>query len=138
MGYCACRRNESPPLYPVVVFLSVVAILLAIPWVVSQEPVIEVETPKVQINWALIITPLLLLAMVHWLSSAETRRPCPMPPPYYYATCPCRGKYVYSNTNPESDYYTISKLCCLYILIGIYVFRIFVANEYPVLSYLMH
>ncbi|PON55104.1 hypothetical protein PanWU01x14_190320 [Parasponia andersonii] len=93
MGYCACRRNESPPLYPIVLFLSVVAILVALPWFFSQQPVIEVETPKLQINWALIVTPLLLLALVHWLSSVEPqRRPCPMPPPY--AMCLCRGKYA--------------------------------------------
>ncbi|GMN48670.1 hypothetical protein TIFTF001_017838 [Ficus carica] len=93
MGYCACRRSESPPLYPVVLFLSVVAILVALPWFFSSEPVVEVVTPKLQINWALIVTPLLLLALVHWLSSVEPpRRSCRMPPPSWPVWCHCRGK----------------------------------------------
>ncbi|EXB36836.1 hypothetical protein L484_003221 [Morus notabilis] len=87
MGYCACRRRESPQLYPVLLFLLVVALLMAL-------PTIEVKTPTLDINWPLLVVPLLLLAMVHCLSSVEpSRGPCPIPPPPP-VWCHCRGKHA--------------------------------------------
>lgn len=82
MGYCKCRRSESPPLFPVLLILALVAALIAIP---LPEP----EPIYVHINWPLIAAPLLLLAIVHCLSSART-------PPRYCAPptwggCRCKG-----------------------------------------------
>ncbi|BFG42260.1 hypothetical protein CerSpe_285340 [Prunus speciosa] len=73
---CHCCRREAPSSYPVLLFLAVVAVLLLLSSLIS----IEVEAPSLQINWGLIAAPLLLLAVVHWLSSMEPpKKPCMMP-----------------------------------------------------------
>ncbi|KAM1764320.1 hypothetical protein ACFX11_003583 [Malus domestica] len=82
MGHHHCCRREAPSSYPVLVFLAVVAVLLLLSSLIS----FDVETPKFEINWGLIATPLLLLAVVHWLSSETPKAPCFVPPP----CCKCR------------------------------------------------
>lgn len=72
MGCCrGCGPRPPTSTYdafPLLLILAVVLILLCLPSLFSSVP-IAFETPKIQINWALIAAPLVLLAIVHWLSS---------------------------------------------------------------------
>ncbi|PRQ22007.1 hypothetical protein RchiOBHm_Chr6g0245561 [Rosa chinensis] len=61
-----CYRTEAPSSYPVLVFLAVTVVLLLLSTLISS---FEVEAPKFEINFGLIAAPLLLLAVVHSLSS---------------------------------------------------------------------
>ncbi|KAB2604621.1 hypothetical protein D8674_037941 [Pyrus ussuriensis x Pyrus communis] len=88
MGHHCCRR-EAPSSFPVLVFLAVAAVLLLLSSLIS----FNVETPTFEINWGLIAMPLLLLAVVHWLSSETPKKQCFMPPPCWKCGPPCKCGY---------------------------------------------
>jgi hypothetical protein len=94
MGGCCrgCRpRPATYDVFPLLLILAVVLILLCLPRLIFSEPIVF-ETPRLQINWVLIAIPLVLLAIVHWLSSTTySYRYCPVPPCkrcHYYS---CKG-----------------------------------------------
>ncbi|KAF3956101.1 hypothetical protein ACB098_07G138400 [Castanea mollissima] len=83
----------------VLLFLLVIFILLCIPKLCTYEPPPPPPPPKEPINWARIVVPLLLLAIVLWLSSMGCPdpdcKPCPSPPPRpppckRYHRCSCK------------------------------------------------
>ncbi|KAG2705886.1 hypothetical protein I3843_05G068600 [Carya illinoinensis] len=87
-----CRGCRPTPVYDyfpsLLLILAVISMLLFIP---RLFPVIELRTRE-PINWVLIVAPLLLLAIVHWLSSM-TRQDMyyPAPPCKRCHRCPCKG-----------------------------------------------
>lgn len=78
MAYYNGRSNSSifdsltlsPLPYPVLLILAVASIFLFISWYVSYES--AVEAAEEQLNWVLLLTPLLLILMVRWLSTMDT------------------------------------------------------------------
>ncbi|XP_050230922.1 uncharacterized protein LOC126679943 [Mercurialis annua] len=71
------RRNNSifdsftlnPVPYPVLLIFAVISLFLGISWYFSYEEM--VESAEEQMNWLLLIVPLVLLFAVRWLSSME-------------------------------------------------------------------
>ncbi|OVA04921.1 hypothetical protein BVC80_8873g25 [Macleaya cordata] len=59
----------NPLPYPVLIILAVISIFLGISWHYSYEDVIE--TTEEQISWVIKATPIILLIVVHWLSTIE-------------------------------------------------------------------
>ncbi|GLU02783.1 hypothetical protein SLE2022_200180 [Rubroshorea leprosula] len=71
------RRGDSifdsftlhPLPYPVLLILVVIFIFLGISWTANYEEV--VEATEEQMSWVLLVTPLILIVLVRWLSSIE-------------------------------------------------------------------
>ncbi|PKA57989.1 hypothetical protein AXF42_Ash012528 [Apostasia shenzhenica] len=60
----------SPLPYPVLLILAVVLLLLGLSWSFSFQDFVE-KAGK-QTNWALIFSPLALLLVIRWISSADS------------------------------------------------------------------
>lgn len=84
MGYCCRPAPTYDGFSRLLLILAVILILLVIPKLL---PVIELPARE-PINWGLVAVPLLLLAVVHWLSSMAY--PCK-----YYAVPPCKCCHYY-------------------------------------------
>lgn len=93
MACCrGCRPRPPTPTFdvlPLLLILAVILLLLGLPRLFFSVPVVF-EAPKIQINWALIATPLVLLAIVHWLSSMTYSSV------YCWPVPPCKRCYHHS------------------------------------------
>ncbi|KAL6210065.1 hypothetical protein ACLB2K_021003 [Fragaria x ananassa] len=73
------RRNQTSSLlegfslnplpYPVLIILALISLFLGFSWYSSYES--AVEEAESQFNWVLLVTPIVLLLIVKWLSSME-------------------------------------------------------------------
>lgn len=59
----------SPLPYPVLLILLMVFFLLGISWFFTYEEIIE--TTEEQVNWLLLVSPVVLVLVIRWLSSIE-------------------------------------------------------------------
>ncbi|KAL6867494.1 hypothetical protein ACP4OV_015518 [Aristida adscensionis] len=60
----------SPAPSPVILILTVVALLLGVSWFFSYEDFIEEASE--QLSWALLAVPIALVLLIRWVSSVET------------------------------------------------------------------
>ncbi|KAL6346587.1 hypothetical protein AAG906_000205 [Vitis piasezkii] len=72
----------SPLPYPVLLILAVILIFFSISWYVSYDSIIEAA--EVQMSWALLAIPILLLMAVHLVSSMENSDLFSASSPYGY------------------------------------------------------
>ncbi|KAL3730851.1 hypothetical protein ACJRO7_027814 [Eucalyptus globulus] len=69
--YQKCRPYQKcgppgPMPYPVLLFLALVFLFIALSKLISFE---LFQPPEIKINWALLFVPIAILALVQWLSS---------------------------------------------------------------------
>lgn len=72
----------SPLPYPVLLILAVILIFFSISWYVSYDSIIEAA--EVQMSWALLAIPILLVMAVHLVSSMENSDLFSTSSPYGY------------------------------------------------------
>jgi hypothetical protein len=92
MGGCCrgCRpRPAAYDVFPLLLILAVVLTLICLPRLIFRELIVFERPRLLRLNWGLIAAPLVLLAIVHWLSSTTSScgsRPVP----------PCKRCHYYS------------------------------------------
>ncbi|KAI3422937.1 uncharacterized protein J3R85_011562 [Psidium guajava] len=76
-----CRPPPPGPLpYPVLLFLALVCLFIALSKLLSFDSLFE--APEIRINWPLLLVPVAILALVQWISGMEKRRK-------FYPPAPC-------------------------------------------------
>ncbi|PKI78722.1 hypothetical protein CRG98_000947 [Punica granatum] len=86
MGYCYCYKCKHPPPSPgpmphtVLLFLLITAIFIALSKLLAFDSLFE--APEININWGLLAVPIVILAIVHYLSSLDKPRK-------FYGPVPC-------------------------------------------------